>query len=85
MFRMKLALLLAALVAVTSALETPSPDVTVTSLDRTLDMASQLVKSSVRATFQNGGKSPVKSIHWAVDPAYQGHVTHIAVAVSESV
>ena len=73
----------AAVLAVVCAakVEVPNADVSVTSLERTLDMSSQLVKSSVKATLVNGGAKPVKTVHWAVDPAYAGHVTHIAASV----
>ena len=73
----------AAVLAVVCAakVEVPNADVSVTSLERTLDMSSQLVKSSVKATLVNGGAKPVKTLHWAVDPAYAGHVTHIAASV----
>ena len=68
-------------VATAGKVEVPNGDVSVTSLERTLDMSSQLVKSSVKATLVNGGAKPVKTLHWAVDPAYAGHVTHIAASV----
>ena len=74
----------AAFLAIASAaakVEVPNADVSVTSLERTLDMSSQLVKSSVKATLVNGGAKPVKTLHWAVDPTYAGHVTHIAASV----
>ena len=64
--------------------ESANPDLSITSLDRTLDMTSQLVKTNLRMTFQNGGKSPAKSVHITVDPDFVDHVTHIAVTVRSS-
>ena len=62
--------------------ETANPDLIVTSLDRSLDMASQLVKANIKMTVQNGGKAAAKAVHFTVDPAFEGHVTHVAATVS---
>jgi len=67
-----------------AATETVNPDLSVTNLERTLDMSSQLVKTNLRMTFHNAGKSAAKSVHVTVDPAFVGHVTHIAATVGKS-
>merc|ERR1712038_1264319 len=57
-------LLLALAVTAAMALESkPSPDLVITSADRSLDMSTQLVKQSVKMVVQNGGKQPTQVIH----------------------
>ena len=65
-----------------AATETASKDLTVTSLERSLDIASQLIKANIRIQIQNSGSTPAKHVHYTLDPAFEGHVTHFSAAVS---
>jgi len=78
-------LLLALAVTAAMALESkPSPDLVITSADRSLDMSTQLVKQSVKMVVQNGGKQPTKVVHFLVDPAHQSQVIHIEAKVGKT-
>ena len=70
--------------AVASPQETPSKDVTITELSRTLDLNSQLVKETVSLTLSNGGSSPVKSVHFAVAEDKKDKVAFFGATVRES-
>ena len=66
------------------ALESLNKDLTLTNVDRTMDMASQLVKMSSKLTVNNGGSSPVKSFHYTVDENVVDKVAFIGATVSLS-
>ena len=63
------------------ALEAINKDLSVSNVDRTIDMASQLVKMSTKLTLSNGGQSPVKSFHYTVDENVLDKVSFIGATV----
>ena len=66
------------------ALEAVNKDLSVSNVDRTIDMASQLVKMSTKLTLSNGGQSPVKSFHYTVDENALDKVAFIGATVCKS-
>ena len=75
-------LLLLASIAGAFALEAVSKDVIVTNVDRSIDLASQLVKISSKLTVSNVGKSPIKSIHFTVDENAVDKVAFVGATVT---
>ena len=63
---------------------TISPDLSVKSLDRTIDMTTQLVKINHKVTLENKGSSSVKSFLFSVDPSLVTKVAHIGATVGSS-
>ena len=55
-------------------------DLVVKSLDRSLDMSSQLVKMSHKVTVENTGKGAIKSFLFSVDPAVKDKVAYISAS-----
>ena len=65
------------------AVETVNKDLSVSNADRTIDMASQLVKINTKLTLSNGGQSPVKSFHFTVDDNDLDKVAFIGATVGQ--
>ena len=63
------------------ALETVNKDLTVTNVDRSVDLQSQLVKMMTKLTINNGGSSPVKSFHFVVEENVVDKVAFIGATV----
>lgn len=63
---------------------TINPDLTVKSLDRTIDLTTQLVKVGHKVVLENKGKSPVKSFLFAVDASLANKVAHVGATVGSS-
>lgn len=57
-------------------------DITVQSVDRFIDLASQLVKISHKITLQNNGKGVVRSFLFAVEPEVKDSLSYIGAQVS---
>jgi oligosaccharyltransferase complex subunit alpha (ribophorin I) len=75
-------LVLSCVVAGALSLDAVNKDLTVTNVDRTIDLASQLVKISTKVTLNNGGQSPVKSFHFVVDESAVDKVDFVGATVS---
>jgi len=67
-----------------AATVTVNPDLNVKSLDRTIDMTTQLVKMSHKVTLENKGKSPAKTFLFSIDPSLRSKVAHIGATVGSS-
>ena len=50
------------------AADTISPDLVVKSVDRNIDLTTQLVKVNYRITLENTGKAAVKNFLFSLDP-----------------
>ena len=74
-------LLLLLSIAGAFALESVSKDIIVTNVDRSIDLASQLVKISSKLTVSNVGQSPIKSIHFTVDESAADKVAFVGATV----
>jgi len=61
-----------------------NPDITVRSVDRSIDLASQLVKISHKLTLHNSGKGAVKSILFAVEPEVKDSLSYIGAQTGET-
>jgi Ribophorin I. len=59
-----------------------NPDITVKSVDRSIDLASQLVKISHKITLHNNGKGAVKSFLFAVEPEAKDSLSYIGAQAS---
>jgi len=59
-----------------------NPDITVKSVDRSIDLASQLVKISHKLTLHNNGKGAVKSFLFAVEPEVKDSLSYIGAQAS---
>ena len=59
-----------------------SKDLLVTSLDRTIDVATQLVKINTKLTLSNGGQSSLKFFHFAIEDGAQDKLSYIGATVS---
>lgn len=59
-----------------------NPDISVKSVDRSIDLASQLVKISHKLTLHNNGKVAVKSFLFGVEPEVKDSLSHIGAQVS---
>lgn len=76
-------LLLLLSIAGAFALESVSKDIIVTNVDRSIDLASQLVKISSKLTVSNVGQSPIKSIHFTVDENAADKVAFVGATVNK--
>jgi hypothetical protein len=59
-----------------------NPDITVRSVDRSIDLASQLVKISHKITLHNNGKGAVKSFLFAAEPEVKDSLSYIGAQAS---
>jgi len=59
-----------------------SKDLLVTTVDRTIDVASQLVKINTKLTLSNGGQSSLKFFHLAIEDGAQDKLSYIGATVS---
>lgn len=64
--------------------DTISSDIKVKNVDRTIDISSQLVKIASKITFENTGRSPVKSLLLAVEAAGKNNLAYIGAKDSTS-
>jgi len=63
-----------------AAFDSINKDLVVKSLDRSLDMSSQLVKMNHKVTLENTGKGAIKSFLFSVDPAVKDKVAYISAS-----
>ena len=59
-----------------------NPDIMMKNVDRSIDLASQLVKISHKINLQNNGKGAVKSFIFSVEPNAKGHLSYIGAQAS---
>jgi hypothetical protein len=59
-----------------------NPDIAVKSVDRSIDLASQLVKISHKITLHNNGKGAVRSFLFAVDAEVKNSLSYIGAQAS---
>ena len=73
---------LALLVGVKSAaVETVNADILVDSVDRTIDIASQLVKINTKVTLTNNGKGAITGFHYGMEEAAKAKLAFIGATV----
>lgn len=58
-----------------------NPDIVNTKVQRNVDLTTHLPKINVRVTFENTGKSPVRSYLVAIDPQLAGNVSFIGASL----
>lgn len=63
-------------------METVNSELTVDNVERTIDIASQLVKMTTKLTISNGGRGAVKSFHFAVEQLAKANLAFIGATVS---
>ena len=74
-FRMLWSLLVGALLgSALGASDTVSPDLVVKSVDRNIDLTTQLAKINYKISLENTGKSAVKYFLFSVDPSFKSKV-----------
>lgn len=56
-------------------------DIVNVKVDRNIDIASQLVKVSVKLTLENTGKSPVSSFLYALEPDTKSYLSYFGASV----
>jgi len=67
-----------------AAFDSINKDLTVKSVERSIDLSSQLVKMNHKMTLENTGKGAVKSFLFSLDPAFKSSVAHITATVGSS-
>jgi oligosaccharyltransferase complex subunit alpha (ribophorin I) len=60
-----------------AAVETVNSELSVDNVERTIDIASQLVKMTTKLTISNGGRGAVKSFHYAIEQPAKANVAFI--------
>merc|ERR1712223_1934647 len=76
---------LALLVGVKSAaVETVNADILVDSVDRTIDIASQLVKINTKVTLTNNGKGAITGFHYGMEEAAKAKLAFIGATVGSN-
>lgn len=63
------------------AIDAVNKDLIVTNADRTIDLASQLVKINSKLTISNSGQSAIKSFHFTVDDELVDKLVFIGATV----
>jgi len=61
-----------------------NPDLTIKSLERSIDMTTQLVKLSHKVTLENKGSSPTKTFLFSLLPSLRPKVAHFGATVGAS-
>ena len=67
---------------VKAAVETVNADVVIDSVERNIDLSSQLVKINAKLKLTNNGPGAIKSFHYAVDPSAKETLAFIGATVS---
>ena len=62
--------------------ESATKDIMITSAERSIDIASQLVKINTKLTLSNEGQSTLKVFHYTVEEEAFGKVSYIGASVS---
>ncbi|XP_054279640.1 dolichyl-diphosphooligosaccharide--protein glycosyltransferase subunit 1 [Macrosteles quadrilineatus] len=83
---MKIMLLfcLLSIFAHTISSEVINPEIVIRNVDRQIDVSSQLAKIICKLTVENAGKSPVKSVLYAVEPQFKQLVSFIGAQLSDA-
>jgi len=61
-----------------------NPDLVVKSVDRSIDLTTQLVKMGYKLTLENTGKGAVKSFLFSVDPNIKSKIAYVGATVGTS-
>merc|ERR1712156_1230430 len=67
-----------------AAVETVNADVIVDSVDRTIDIASQLVKINTKVTLTNNGKGAITGFHYGMEEAAKAKLAFIGATVGSN-
>ena len=62
--------------------ETVNQDIVVDSIERSINLESQLVKITSKITLTNNGKGATKGFHYAVEESMAPHVSYFGATVS---
>ena len=63
--------------------ETVAKDLMVTNVERTIDVASQLVKINTKLTLSNEGQSTLKFFHFTIEDSAYTKISYIGVSVRD--
>jgi hypothetical protein len=66
------------------AADAVNKDLVLTNVDRSVDLASQLVKINTKLTVSNAGQSPVKAFHFTLEESVVDKVAFIGATVITS-
>ena len=69
-------------ISIGDAVETASKDLMVTNVERSIDIASQLVKINTKLTLSNEGQSALKFFHFTVEEGAYDKTSYIGASVS---
>ena len=67
---------------INGAVETINSDVIIDSAERSVDLASQLVKIVTKLTITNNGKGAITGFHYALEESAKNKLTFIGATVS---
>ena len=87
-FNQKMRLILASLVAslafvlVQAAVETVNTEVIVDTVERNIDLSSQLVKINAKIKLTNNGRGAIKSFHYALEQSAKEKLAFIGATVT---
>jgi len=84
MTRRSLILLLGCVWSVQAGFDSINKDVVVSSLERTVDLTSQLVKMQHKIVLENQGKGAIKNILFSVEPALKSKVAFVGATFGTS-
>ena len=65
------------------AVDSVAKDLMVTSLERSIDVASQLVKINTKLTLSNEGQTSLKYFHFAIEDSAYDRLSYIGASVSK--
>ena len=69
-------------IVIAANVETVNHEIVVDSIERSINLESQLVKISSKVTLTNNGKGAIKGFHYAVEESMAPHVAYIGATVS---
>lgn len=69
---------------IAASVETANQDVVIDSLDRTINLESQLVKITTKLTLTNNGKGAIKGFHYAIEDTLVSKLAFIGATVGSS-
>jgi len=71
-------------IVIAANVETVNHEIVVDSIERSINLESQLVKISSKVTLTNNGKGATKGFHYAVEESMAPHVAYIGATVGSS-
>jgi len=71
-------------IVIAANVETVNHEIVVDSIERSINLESQLVKITSKVTLTNNGKGAIKGFHYAVEESMAPHVAYIGATVGSS-